>query len=128
MSAAPVTEDPGDHVDLPCQRHVLRRCARAASRISLRPPKVWCARMSTSPRPQPRWNSIRRAPPCANLVDAIEELGYGVPAPVEGEDIEEQTRQREYAALRRRLWLAAAFAAPVVALGMWPGIDASAPR
>jgi Cu+-exporting ATPase len=61
-----------------------------------------------------------------NLVDAIEELGYGVPQPAAGEDtgedVEEQARQREYAALKRRLWLAAAFAAPVAALGMGPGL------
>jgi P-type Cu+ transporter len=61
-----------------------------------------------------------------DLVDAIEELGYGVPTPASGEnageDVEEQARVREYAALKRRLWLAAAFAAPVVALGMWPGL------
>ena len=36
-----------------------------------------------------------------NLVDAIEELGYGVPQPVAGEDVEEQSREREYAALQR---------------------------
>ena len=55
-----------------------------------------------------------------NLIDAIEDLGYGVPQPVDGEDAEEQTRRQEYAALKRRLWLAACFAAPVVVLGMWP--------
>ena len=58
----------------------------------------------------------------AELVEAIEELGYGVPQALDGEDIEEETRQREYAALKRRLWLAAAFAAPVVVLGMTPGL------
>jgi Cu+-exporting ATPase len=57
-----------------------------------------------------------------NLVDAIEELGYGVPQPVAGEDVEEQAREHEYAALQRRLWLAAAFTVPVVVLGMWPGL------
>jgi Cu+-exporting ATPase len=57
-----------------------------------------------------------------NLVDAIEGLGYGVPQPVAGEDVEEQAREREYAALQRRLRLAAAFAVPVVVLGMWPGL------
>jgi Cu+-exporting ATPase len=64
------------------------------------------------------------------LMNAIEEVGYGVPQLPAGEntdrdpggDIEEQTRQREYAALKRRLWLAACFAAPVVLLGMWPGM------
>src|SRR5205085_1635882 len=56
------------------------------------------------------------------LVAAIEELGYGVPQPEPGQDIEEQTRQREFASVRRRLWLAAIFAAPVVVLGMWPGL------
>jgi Cu+-exporting ATPase len=61
-----------------------------------------------------------------NLVDAIEELGYGVPQPMAGEhageDVEEQARAREYAALQRRLRLAAAFAVPVAVLGMWPGL------
>jgi len=64
-------------------------------------------------------------PACAavrNLVDAIEELGYGVPQPTAGEDVEEQARQQEYAALRLRLWLAVAFAVPVVVVGMWPGL------
>jgi Cu+-exporting ATPase len=56
-----------------------------------------------------------------NLVDAIEELGYGVPEAVAGEDVEEQTRREEYAALVRRFRLAAIFAIPVVVLGMWPG-------
>ncbi len=61
-----------------------------------------------------------------NLVDAIEELGYGVPRSLDGgdagEDVQEQARERDYAALQRRLWLAAAFAVPVVLLGMWPGL------
>ena len=57
-----------------------------------------------------------------SLVDAIEGLGYGVPQPAAGEDAEEQARLAEYAALQRRLWLAAAFAVPVVVLGMWPGL------
>jgi cation transport ATPase len=66
-----------------------------------------------------------------NLVDAIEELGYGVLQPeTAGEDTGEESRnrrEREYAALKRRLWLAAAFAAPVVALGMAPGLMHLAP-
>src|SRR5580700_1795171 len=61
-----------------------------------------------------------------DLVGAIEGLGYGVPTPASGEnageDVEEQARLLEYAALKRRLWLAAAFAAPVAVLGMWPGL------
>jgi Cu+-exporting ATPase len=57
-----------------------------------------------------------------NLVEAIEGLGYGVPQPVAGEDAEEQARLVEYAALRRRFWLAAALAIPVVVLGMLPGL------
>ncbi|HLY20581.1 MAG TPA: heavy metal translocating P-type ATPase [Bryobacteraceae bacterium] len=51
-----------------------------------------------------------------NLVDAIEELGYGVPQAAE------DMQEREYAALKRRMWLAAAFAVPVVVLGMTPGL------
>ena len=57
-----------------------------------------------------------------NLVEAIEELGYGVPQPAAGEDVEEQTRLQESAALKRRLVVAAIFALPVVVLGMAPGL------
>jgi Cu+-exporting ATPase len=60
-----------------------------------------------------------------NLVGAIEELGYGVPQCLAGEDsedIEEQTRLSEFTSLKRRLWLAAGFAIPVVVMGMWPGL------
>lgn len=56
------------------------------------------------------------------FVEAIEELGYGVPQPVAGEDVEEQSRQQEYAALLRRLKWAAAFAMPVAILGMVPAL------
>jgi Cu+-exporting ATPase len=67
--------------------------------------------------------------PVHNLVRAIEELGYGVPQAVPGgdgeeyagEDVEERLREQEYGALKARLRLAAAFAVPVVVLGMWPG-------
>jgi Cu+-exporting ATPase len=51
-----------------------------------------------------------------NLVDAIEELGYGVPQD------EERAEDLERATLQRRLWIAVAFAAPVVVLGMIPGL------
>jgi len=57
-----------------------------------------------------------------DLVSAIEELGYGVPQPTAGEDVEEQTRLQESAALKRRLLAAAIFALPVVAVGMAPGL------
>ena len=56
------------------------------------------------------------------MVAVIEDLGYGVPQPAEGEDVEEETRLREYGALKRRFWLSAGLAAPVVIAGMWPGL------
>jgi Cu+-exporting ATPase len=58
----------------------------------------------------------------SDLVGAIEDLGYGVPQPEAGVDVEEQSRQKEYSALQRRLLLAAGFSVPVVVLGMWPGL------
>src|SRR5579871_2378521 len=51
-----------------------------------------------------------------NLVDAIEELGYGVPQP------EVDAQALEYDALKRRLRFALIFAAPTVVLGMWPAL------
>ena len=119
MSAAPVTEDPG-HVDLPVSGMSCAACARSienqlAATEGVVRAHVNFATSTATVEFDPARAAVR------NLVDAIEELGYGVPAPVEGEDIEEQIRRREYDALRKRLWLAAAFAVPVVALGMWPG-------
>jgi len=62
----------------------------------------------------------------SNLVETIEELGYGVPQAAAGEDSGEDAGERarllEDAALHRRLWLAASFTAPVVVLGMWPAL------
>lgn len=48
-----------------------------------------------------------------NLVDAVEEVGYGVPA-----GPQEIAEQKESADLRRRLTIGAAFAIPVFILGM----------
>jgi len=124
MSAAP-SAGTAERVDLPVSGMSCAACARSienqlAATAGVNRAHVNFATSTATVEFDPARAAVR------NLVDAIEELGYGVPQPSTGdspgEDIEEQARRREYAALRRRLWLAAAFAAPVVVLGMWPGL------
>ncbi len=120
MSAA-VTVGTAEHVDLPLSGMSCAACARAIENQLVATAGVSHAHVNFATATatvdfDPAHTAV------AELVAAIEELGYGVPQALDGEDIEEETRQREYAALKRRLWLAAAFAAPVVLLGMWPGL------
>ena len=124
MSAAP-TAGTDERVDLPVSGMSCAACARSienqlASTAGVTRAHVNFATSTATVEFDPARAAVR------NLVDAIEELGYGVPQPAAGEDtgedVEERVREREYAALQRRLWLAAAFAAPVVVLGMWPGL------
>src|ERR1035438_4704093 len=116
MSAAPTAGAAG-HADLPVSGMSCAACARSienqlAVTAGVTRAHVNFATSTTTVDFDPARAAVR------NLVDAIEELGYGVPQPVAGEDVEEQARAHEYAALQRRLWLAAAFAIPVVVLGM----------
>jgi Cu+-exporting ATPase len=124
MSATPTAGAAG-HADLPVSGMSCAACARSienqlAVTAGVTRAHVNFATSTATVDFDPARAAVR------NLVDAIEELGYGVPQPAAGdnagEDVEEQARGREYAALKRRLWLAAAFAAPVVVLGMWPGL------
>ncbi len=96
-------------VDLPVTGMSCAACARSIEhRLSATPGVAGCA-TSISPRPQPpvEFDPARTA--VGDLVGAIEELGYAVPQPEPGVDIEEQSRQQEYTAIKRRLLLAAAF-------------------
>jgi Cu+-exporting ATPase len=123
MSVAPTAGAAG-RVDLPVSGMSCAACARSIENQLTATPGVTRAHVNfATSTATVEFDPARAA--VRNLVDAIEELGYGVPQPAAGEgtgqDVEEQAREREYAALKRRLWLAAAFAAPVVVLGMWPG-------
>ena len=124
MSAAPGA-GLSERVDLPVSGMSCAACARSienqlAATAGVARAHVNFATSTATVEFDPARAAVR------NLVDAIEELGYGVPQPAAGEDagedVEEQARARDYAALRRRLWIAAAFAAPVVVLGMVPGL------
>jgi Cu+-exporting ATPase len=95
-----------------CARAIEKRLAATAGVGSA---QVNFATSTATVEFDPAYTAVR------NLVGAIEELGYGVLQPAEGEDVEERTREQEYGELKRRLWLAASFAVPVVVLGMWPG-------
>jgi Cu+-exporting ATPase len=119
MNAAPISGT-AERIDLPVSGMSCAACARAIENQLAATAGVAGAHVNfATATATVEFDPSRAA--VSNLVDAIEELGYGVPQPVEGEDVEEREREREYAALQRRLWLAAAFAAPVVVLGMWPG-------
>jgi Cu+-exporting ATPase len=126
MSAAP-SAGTAERVDLPVSGMSCAACARSIENQLAATPGVNSAHVNFATSTatvefDPAHAAVR------NLVDAIEELGYGVLQPeTAGEDAEEQAREREYAALKRRLWLAAAFAVPVVALGMAPGLMHLAP-
>ncbi len=104
-----------ERVDLPVSGMSCAACARSIENQLAATPGVARAHVNFATSTATVEFDPARAP-VRTLVDAIEELGYGVPRP------EEDTQQLEYAALKRRLWLAAAFAAPVVILGMWPGL------
>jgi Cu+-exporting ATPase len=126
MSAAP-SAGTAERVDLPVSGMSCAACARSIENQLAATPGVNSAHVNFATSTatvefDPAHAAVR------NLVDAIEELGYGVLQPeTAGEDVEEQAREREYAALKRRLWLSAAFAVPVVALGMAPGFMHLAP-
>ena len=119
MSAAPSAETT-ERMDLPVSGMSCAACARAienqlAATAGVASAHVNFATSTATVEFDPARAAVR------NLVDAIEELGYGVPQPVAGEDVEEQARAHEYAALQRRLWLAAAFTVPVVVLACGRG-------
>ncbi|HTQ54053.1 MAG TPA: heavy metal translocating P-type ATPase [Bryobacteraceae bacterium] len=103
-----------ERVDLPVSGMSCAACARSIENQLAATPGVAAAHVNFATSTATVEFDPRRAA-VRNLVDAIEELGYGVPR------AEEDTQAQEYAALRRRLWMAAAFAAPAVVLGMIPG-------
>jgi P-type Cu+ transporter len=110
-----------ERVDLPVSGMSCAACARSIENQLAATPGVSSAHVNfATSTATVEFNPGRAA--VHDLVAAIEELGYGVPQAEAGEDVEEQTRQQELRALQRRLLLAAAFAAPVVVLGMWPGL------
>ncbi len=113
-----------ERVDLPVSGMSCAACARSienqlAATAGVALARVNFATATASVEFDPARADVRR------LVDAIEELGYGVPQPSSGEENEdaaEQERRREMSALQRRFWVAATFAIPVVVLGMAPGL------
>ena len=104
-----------ERVDLPVSGMSCAACARSIENQLAATPGVENAHVNfATSTATVEFDPARAA--VRDLVGAIEELGYGVPQP------EEDTQAVEYAALRRRLWIAAVFAAPVVVLGMLPGL------
>jgi Cu+-exporting ATPase len=116
-----MSAETAERVDLPLTGMSCAACARSIENQLSATPGVAAAHVNfATSTATVEFDPARAA--VRDLVDAIEELGYGVPQPEAGVDVEEQSRQQEYSALRRRLLLAAGFSVPVVALGMWPGL------
>lgn len=110
-----------ERVDLPVSGMSCAACARSIENQLAATPGVTRAHVNfATSTATVEFDPARAA--VRNLVDAIEDLGYGVPESTEGEDVEEQARQQEYSSLKRRFALAAMFTLPVVILGMWPGL------
>ena len=99
-----------ERLDLPVSGMTCAACARTIERTLAKTPGVERAKVNFATATA----TVEYDPACArpgDFVCAIENLGYGVPE-------DEMHHHEEDAALRSRLWVAAAFAAPVVWLGM----------
>ncbi len=120
MNAA-TTAGSTDRVDLPVSGMSCAACARAIENQLAATDGVSAAHVNFATATATVEFDPQRAT-VANFVEAIEELGYGVPEAEGGEDVEERTRLEEYAALKRRLWIAAGFGIPVLVLGMTPAL------
>ena len=99
-----------ERVDLPVSGMTCAACARTIERKLSKTPGVERALVNLATNTA----TVEYAPGKAKVGDfigAIEDLGYGVPQEAPPPDT-------EGAAYRRRFWIAAAFTAPVMALGM----------
>ncbi len=110
-------------LDLPVSGMTCAACARTIERALARTPGVERARVNFATATATVEYDPKSARP-GDFVGAIENLGYGVPEIVRP-GAEDQ-------ALRRRLWVALAFAVPVAVLGMmegpaWPQLVLSLP-
>jgi Cu+-exporting ATPase len=99
-----------ERVDLPVSGMTCAACARTIERTLAATPGVERARVNLATETatveyDPARVRVR------DFIGAVEELGYGVPQTEAAPDVEGRV-------LRRRLWVAAVFAAPVVVLGM----------
>jgi len=99
-----------ERIDLPVSGMTCAACARTIERTLAATPGVERARVNLATETATVEYDPARVR-AGDFVVAIEELGYGVPEGGLNPD-------REDRALRRRLWVALAFAAPVVLLGM----------
>ena len=103
-----------ERVDLPVQGMSCAACARSIERQLADTPGVSSAHVNFATHTATVEFDPTRAR-IADLVVAIEEIGYKVP------ENGEPDAEAELRALRRRLWIAAIFTLPVVVLGMSHG-------
>jgi Cu+-exporting ATPase len=109
-----------EEIDLPISGMTCASCARIVEGQLASTPGVTKASVNIATRvASVRYDAERLG--VDNLVTAVEEVGYGVPA-----GPQEIAEQKETADLRRRLLIGAAFAIPVFILGMlerWPALQ-----
>jgi P-type Cu+ transporter len=103
------TEAP-DRVDLPVSGMTCAACARTIERTLTKTPGVERAAVNLATATATVEYDPARVGP-GDFIGAIEQLGYGVPQQAPRPDAEEP-------AFRRRLWLAAILAVPIMWLGM----------
>ena len=116
-----MSAEAAERVDLPLSGMSCAGCARSIEHQLAATPGVANAHVNfATSTATVEFDPARAA--VRDLVGAIEALGYGVPQPQAGVDVEEHTREQEYVALKRRLSLAVGFSVPVVVLSMWPGL------
>jgi P-type Cu+ transporter len=99
-----------ERLDIPVSGMTCAACARTIERTLTKTPGVERAKVNFATATATVEYDPERVRP-GDFVGAIEDLGYGVPQ-------DEVRPDAEAGALRRRFWIAAAFAAPVVWLGM----------
>src|SRR4051812_11596330 len=99
-----------ERVDLPVSGMTCAACARTIERTLSGAPGVERAKVNLATNTATVEYDPARVKP-GDLIGAIEELGYGVPQ-------KDTPPDAEAASLRRRFWVAALFAAPVLWLGM----------
>ena len=99
-----------ERLDLPVSGMTCAACARTIERTLSGTPGVERAKVNLATNTATVEYDPARVKP-GDFIGAIQELGYGVPQ-------SEAAPDTETAALRRRFWIAVAFAAPVLWLGM----------
>jgi Cu+-exporting ATPase len=109
-----------ERVELPVQGMTCAACARSVEHTLSATPGVAAAYVNLATNTA----TVEYDPAQAGVTDfvnAIEDIGYQVPAQKSGAELETEIRRRELAALQRRFLVSAVFSAPLLVLAMSHG-------